>query len=201
VDLAWVSFGFLLDLSWILCWVLYWIFIGPLLDLCWISVGSLLDLYWISSGSLLDFKWISFGSLLSFYWISLGFCVGSMLDLGWISIGSLLDLHVTSIGSLLDLYWTLHQLCMHFYYLFVTIWSISSILLGVFEGTINSVGIFTRRGWGHAKARQPAWIQVGHHMDLNLSLLEPFNVPLLGNKGFTPPHPTPPHSMPGPPRG
>ena len=139
------------------------------MDLCWISVGSLLDLYWISSGSLLDFKWISFGSLLGFYWISLGFCVGSMLDLGWISIGSLLDLHVTSIGSLLDLYWTLHQLCMHLYYLFVTILSISSILLGVFEGTINYVCIFTRRGWGGTFARQPAWIQVGHHMDLNLN--------------------------------
>ena len=73
---------------------------------------------------------------------------------------------------------------MHFYYIFVTIWSISLILLSVFEGTINYVCIFTRRGWGGAKAQQPAWIQVGHHMDFNLSLLEPFNVPLLGNDEF-----------------
>ena len=118
-------------------------------------------------------------------WVTFEFFIGSRLDFVldpcWISDGSLLDLHVTSIGSLLDVYWTLHQLCMHFYYIFVTIWSISSILLGVFEGTINYVCIFTAMRKGGAKARQPAWIQVGHHMDLNLSPLEPFNVPLLGN--------------------
>ena len=113
MDLVWVSFGFLLDLSWILCWI----HVGSRMDLYWIYLGSSCDVYWISIGSLLDPTLIVYAFLLPF----------------------------------------------------VTIWSISSILLGVFEGTINYVCIFTAMRKGGAKARQPAWIQVGHHMDLNFN--------------------------------
>ena len=62
MDLVWVSFGFLLDLSWILCWIN----VGSQMDLYWISLGSSCDVYWISIGSLLDPTSIVYAFLLPF---------------------------------------------------------------------------------------------------------------------------------------
>ena len=67
----------------------------------------------------------------------------------------------------------------------------SSILLGVLEGTIIYVARFTPTRKGVPFWRQAARIQVGHHMDPKLSPLEPFNVPLLGKNEIGVQHPTP----------